>query len=331
MTGAGCERAALAVAAGLCAVAGWSGAAQAQTPAARNNAGRQHTSDAPVAFDIPAQPLAAALNAWAVQANTQVFVDPGPIAHLKSPAIKGTVTPRQALRALLAHSTLQVVRGADGVFVIKPRPTVAAAAQAPAPPPTPEVAAPLVVAAAPPPTLTARASEGPWMVGVSATYALDDGSATGGGGAAVAGEYWITDHVTAALTLTLPRSHSFEVPGGSVAAYRAGARLQSSALSLKYYFAPEQRLRPYLGAGIDVTTLYGARGVVGLDRETVGPRVAAGLDFGLSPHWMLNAQVSWTQIRPEVTGSPGRDIRLDPLQFGLGFVYRFATPHGWRQ
>ena len=332
MPGGGCERAALAVATGLCAVAGWSAAAQAQSPAAtRDNASRQQASDAPVAFDIPAQPLAAALNAWAVQANTQVFVDPRPVAHLRSPAIKGTLRPRQALRALLAHSNLQVARGADGVFVIKSRPApVAAAPQLPEPtPPTSETAAvPAVVT--PPPPLTARASEGPWLVGILTTYTLDDGGARSGGGAAVAGEYFITDHVAAALSLTVPRSHSFEVqPGGTAAAYRASARLQSSALSLKYYFMPEQRLRPYLGAGIDVTTLYGARGVR-MSRVTVGPGLAAGLDFRLSPHWMLNADLRWTQIRPEATGSPGRDIRLDPLQFGLGFVYRFATP-GWQQ
>src|ERR1700735_4530132 len=59
-------------------------------------------ADARVEFDIPSQPMAAALNAWAVQANTQVFVDPGPVAPLVAPAIKGSLTPRQALRALLA-------------------------------------------------------------------------------------------------------------------------------------------------------------------------------------------------------------------------------------
>src|ERR1700734_1265356 len=80
-------------------------------------------ADAPVEFDIPSQPMAAALNAWAVQANTPVFVDPGPVAHLLAPAIKGSLTPRQALRALLARSRLQVSQGANGVFVIKPRPT----------------------------------------------------------------------------------------------------------------------------------------------------------------------------------------------------------------
>ena len=122
------------------------------------------------------------------------------------------------------------------------------------------------------------------MVGMSTEYLRDHGTGTAGATAAVAGEYFITDHVAAAIAVTMPRTHTFEVPAGSAApAGRAGARLQSSTLSLKYYFAPDQRLRPYLGAGIDVTTLYGANGVAGLDRVTAGPAVEAGLDFSLTP------------------------------------------------
>ena len=97
---------------------------QAQTPA---TAAPNGTRDAAIDFDIPAQPMAAALNNWAVQANAQVFVDPAPVAHLMAPAVKGTLTPRQALRALLARSNLQVAQGANGVFVIKPRQAVVAA------------------------------------------------------------------------------------------------------------------------------------------------------------------------------------------------------------
>ena len=148
----------------------------------------------------------------------------------------------------------------------------------------------------------------------------------------MAGEYFITEHLAAAIAVIMPRTHTFEVPAGSAApAGRAGARLLSSTLSLKYYFAPDQRLRPYLGAGMDVTTLYGANGVAGLDRVTAGPAVEAGLDFSLNPHWLLNAAVGWAQVRPGTAGSPGRAIHLDPVQFGLGFAYRFGAGKAQRQ
>ena len=100
MTRSGCERAVLAVTLAWLWSAGFNPTtAQAQTPA---TAAPNGTRDAAIDFDIPAQPMAAALNNWAVQANAQVFVDPAPVAHLMAPAVKGTLTPRQALRALLA-------------------------------------------------------------------------------------------------------------------------------------------------------------------------------------------------------------------------------------
>jgi outer membrane protein W len=254
-----------------------------------------------------------------VQANAQVFVDPGPVAHLTAPAVKGTLTPRQALRLLLARSGLQVAQGTDGVFVIKPRPAVATVINPP--PEAPQSTAAPVAAAAPAP-LTARASAGPWRLGVAADYSRDHAGATGGASAAASGEYFITDQLAAALSATTPRTHSFDVPATPD---RASARLQSSALTLRYYFAPEGRLDPFLGAGVNITTLYDAMGVAGLDRVTVGPTLQAGVDVLLSARWMINAGVSWAQVRPEAGSGPRQEIPLDPVQFGLGFVYRFGA------
>jgi hypothetical protein len=291
-------RTALAAAAWVISATGIPAPILAQTPAA------QAASDAPVDFDIPSQPMAAALNAWAVQANAQLFVDPGPVATLTAPAVKGALPPRQALRALLSHSTLQVTQGADGVYLIKPRPLRAAAPKPLAPAPAAEIVPQGPVPAAP---LTARDSDGPWLLRLDADFVSGDGGISGGGTAAVDGEYFVTDHVAGAVSVTLPRTYSWEAAGS--------ARLQSSAVTLKYYFAPENRLRPYVGAGIDITALYD-RTAAGLDHATVGPAVEAGLDVRLDPHWMLNADVSWAQVRPGV-------IHVDPVQFGLGVAYRF--------
>jgi outer membrane protein W len=133
-------------------------------------------------------------------------------------------------------------------------------------------------------------------VGLGAEFSHGHAGATGGASASLSGEYFITDQIAAALSATTPRSDSF-----------------SSALTLKYYFAPESRLDPFLGAGLDVTTLYGASPLAGLDRVMAGPSVQAGLDVLLNAHWMINTGVSWAQVR------------MDRVQFGLGFVYRFGA------
>ncbi len=118
MMGSDYGHTALAAAAWVISATWYPALSLAQTPAV------QGARDAPVDFDIPSQPMAAALNAWAVQANAQLFVDPGPVANLTAPAVKGALPPRQALRALLSHGNLQVTQGADGVYLIKPRPVL---------------------------------------------------------------------------------------------------------------------------------------------------------------------------------------------------------------
>jgi outer membrane protein W len=190
-----------------------------------------------------------------------------------------------------------VSQGADGVFVIKPRPAAVATQRTPAPQnAAPESPAPAAIADEP---LTARASEGPWLLGVSVDYEPDNGHANGGATAAIAAEYFFTDYFAAAVALTVPRTYS--LAGGH-------GRLQSYAMTLKYYFAPEGRWDPYLGAGADVTALYDASGSTARDRVISGPVAEAGVNLRLDRHWMLNADLSWAQ---------------DPLRFGLGFVYRF--------
>lgn len=57
-------------------------------------------------FDIPAAPLADALTVFGVQAGQQVSVDADVVRGLSSPAVKGVMTPEQALSRLLAASGL---------------------------------------------------------------------------------------------------------------------------------------------------------------------------------------------------------------------------------
>jgi hypothetical protein len=53
-------------------------------------------------FDIPSEPLAAALQAYSQDTGVGLFYESEIAAGLKSPALKGRFTPKAALRALLA-------------------------------------------------------------------------------------------------------------------------------------------------------------------------------------------------------------------------------------
>ena len=98
-------------------------------------------------------------------------------------------------------------------------------------------------------------------------------------------------------------------------------------LTLKYGFLPESVFRPYLGLGLNVTSIYTVHTApFGLSKTTVGPAAQAGFDIRLSKHWSLNADVKWARSRPEVEfedASIGH-MKLDPVLFGVGIGYRFG-------
>ncbi|HLY51572.1 MAG TPA: TonB-dependent receptor plug domain-containing protein, partial [Steroidobacteraceae bacterium] len=82
----------LAVGAFLCAAAG----AQSPPPAAE-----------PRSLSIPAEPLANALNDLAQQSGLQVMFPSELVARLRSPEVKGSLTPAEALQRLLGNTGLR--------------------------------------------------------------------------------------------------------------------------------------------------------------------------------------------------------------------------------
>ena len=64
---------------------------------------------APRAIDLPAQPLAQALNALAQQAGRRLLVAPDLVAGKMAPAVQGSLTVDEALRQVLTGSGLEAV------------------------------------------------------------------------------------------------------------------------------------------------------------------------------------------------------------------------------
>lgn len=76
----------------------------------------------PVELDLPAQPLAAALNQLASQAGIQLLFNEIDLQSLRSPALQGRFTAEQALQRLLEGSPLQIIEAGGDSFVIQPAP-----------------------------------------------------------------------------------------------------------------------------------------------------------------------------------------------------------------
>ena len=76
------------------------------------------TRATPVAFDIPAQPLGTALLALGQQANLEVSFVPATVAGKSAPALRGTMSPLDALDQLLRGSGLALRGDGPGRYII---------------------------------------------------------------------------------------------------------------------------------------------------------------------------------------------------------------------
>ncbi|WP_170235472.1 TonB-dependent siderophore receptor [Verticiella sediminum] len=115
--------AAVSLATVLCAVLAGAGVLPAPAFAASNNPVRH-------AVDIPAGPLAEAINRFSVASGASIAFDAGPLAQVRTDGLRGSYTVEEGLARLLAGSGYEAVpRGAAG-YALRP---VAQAEVGPAP------------------------------------------------------------------------------------------------------------------------------------------------------------------------------------------------------
>jgi outer membrane protein len=290
-------------------------------------------ADTPVGFDIPAQPLGTALNNLAVQANLQIFFEQEPVAGLQAAAIQGTMTPKQALQALLAGTTLGFTQNSDGTLVVAPKARVVSRQHSRKAGPVANVnTAPAAAppAAEPPPPRSVLESEGPWLLRARALYLAPYNKSNDRWTPEIDAEYFFSSHWSSELAIAFGQVHDLLLQSPAVGGGSGNAgtfRVMPDFLTLKYGFLPESAFRPYVGIGLNVTSLYAVHAApFGLSKTTVGPAAQAGFDIRLSNHWSLNADVKWARSRPEVEfeGADIGHLKMDPLLFGVGIGYRFG-------
>ncbi|NVO17598.1 MAG: TonB family protein [Rhodoplanes sp.] len=90
----------------------------AETPLPMGGAGVRSTG--PVAFDIPAQPLVSALEAYGIAAGREVVYNGNLAMGRRTTGVKGVFTPETALHILLDGTGLSPRYMADDAFVLVP-------------------------------------------------------------------------------------------------------------------------------------------------------------------------------------------------------------------
>jgi len=148
-------------------------------------------------------------------------------------------------------------------------------------------------------------------------------------------EYFFGSAWSTELLLTAPQRHDVTIQGvGTIGSFKQ----LPPTLTVKYNFLPDSTVRPYIGAGLNVTFITDvdvtvpASAAAGqplplkLDHTSVGPAGQGGIDFKLTDHWFANLDAKYVAIRSDVKLSDGTKVsrvKVDPWLLGVGGGYRF--------
>ncbi|AYO38369.1 MULTISPECIES: outer membrane protein OmpW [Serratia] len=151
--------------------------------------------------------------------------------------------------------------------------------------------------------------------------------------------YMVTDNIGVELLAATPFRHKVGLNGQAVNGDIATVHDLPPSLMAQYYFGDKQdKLRPYLGVGVNYTTFFDEKfndngkdaGLSNLSlKDSWGVAAQAGLDYNLDEHWMLNMSVWWMNIETKTRFDDAAgnhhsiDTRLDPWVFMFGAGYRF--------
>jgi len=181
-------------------------------------------------------------------------------------------------------------------------------------------------------------AETPWMVRARAVHLdpADKSDPVGGTGAAdrfgVSSKtipeldisYFFTPNIAAELVLTYPQRHDLTLDGSKIGTFK---HLPPTLLA-QYHFAPDAKISPYVGAGVNWTTFSKNRmlnGAASLEHDSLGLAVQAGVDVKLGGNWSLNFDVKKLRLRSDVllSGAKASAVQVDPVLLGIGVGYRF--------
>lgn len=102
-------------------------------------------------------------------------------------------------------------------------------------------------------------------------------------------------------------------------------------VTLQYHFAPQNSVRPYVGAGVTYarfydTSLQGAGGTISVDKNSFGPALQLGTDIAIDKSYFVNLDVKKLWIKTDVThsvlGNLGT-LKINPYVFGIGIGAKF--------
>lgn len=183
-------------------------------------------------------------------------------------------------------------------------------------------------------SLGAHAGDSPWQarIGVSKIVPTSDSGSILPGEVDIDSDtgptfnlaYFLTPNLAIDVLGGLPFEHDIKLNGSKI----GSTKQLPPIVSLQYHFAPEARLRPFVGVGVNYTYFYDEKLDNGADLElsdSWGAAFQVGLDFALDDNWTVGGDVRYAKIDTDVKvdGVKVGSVDVDPTVYSLNLGYRF--------
>ncbi|MCA9722568.1 MAG: OmpW family protein [Gemmatimonadetes bacterium] len=139
--------------------------------------------------------------------------------------------------------------------------------------------------------------------------------------------YFFTANIAAELVLTYPQQHDVELSGTAIGSFKH----LPPTLMLQYHVLPTGSVRPYLGAGVNLTLLSDVNlsvpgvGALDLEDSSLGGALQAGADIRMGGGYFLNLDAKKVIIRSDVLAGDAAvsTVKVDPWLLSVGVGRRF--------
>lgn len=140
--------------------------------------------------------------------------------------------------------------------------------------------------------------------------------------------YFFTDNI-AVEAITGTTNHSVKAKGPGVDLKIKETWVLPPIVTLQYHFAPQSRVSPYVGAGVNYMLFYSGEDKNGFAlkiKDGFGTALQAGVDVALQGKWALNLDAKKvffdTKAVDKFNGVKTK-VTLDPWVVSAGIGYRF--------
>jgi len=140
--------------------------------------------------------------------------------------------------------------------------------------------------------------------------------------------YFLTDNISVEAILGATQ-HEIRAQGGATDVAVHETWVLPPVVTLQYRPAPEARVSPYVGAGINYMLFFDGKDQNGFTvdlEDGFGYALQAGADVALTGPWTLNVDIKKVWFDTEATVNGGAltsDINLDPLVVSVGIGRKF--------